>query len=110
MSGDGFSCLKLMRSFDESITVTPSGKRRCWPSVTGGSGLLTHKPKTDGTAIQLGAGATDGASVLGLDNDELATINTSGGLTVGSATTGTITVVGAALHFAVIARYALPLA
>ena len=66
-------------------------------STNSGSGLVTLVPVTSTTAIQLGEGATNGAGVLGIDNAELNTITSTGGLTIGSSSfTGGITVVGAA--------------
>ncbi len=58
--------------------------------------LVTLRPSDNAQAIQVGAGAVDGAT-LGLTEAELQNIFTTGGLTIGSTSqTGTITVVGAA--------------
>ena len=64
-------------------------------ALTSGTALVTLKPTTNATAIQVGAGATDAAGVLGLTGVELNTITTTGGITVGdTANTGGIVIVG----------------
>ncbi|MFA5027984.1 MAG: hypothetical protein WC713_08895, partial [Candidatus Methylomirabilota bacterium] len=64
--------------------------------TSAGTGEITVKPVTASKAIQLGAGAADGAGTLGLDNTELGTLQGSNGLIIGSGSqTGDITVVGA---------------
>ncbi|MDO8810797.1 MAG: filamentous hemagglutinin N-terminal domain-containing protein, partial [Gallionella sp.] len=65
-------------------------------TTAAGAGAVTLKPTTAGQLIQVGAGATDDATHLGLSNTELDTITTTGILTVGVGTnTGGIAVVGA---------------
>jgi filamentous hemagglutinin family protein len=67
-------------------------------AIGSGSGAVTLMPYTAGTALALGAGATDGAGSLGLTDAELATIHTtsaSTGTLIVSSGSGTLEVVGA---------------
>ena len=64
-------------------------------TTNSGSGLVTIKPTAAAQAIAIGTGATDAAGTLAIDNNELTTIVSTGGLTIGSGSqAGTITVVG----------------
>src|SRR5439155_1069081 len=45
-SGEGGNCLKFTANRDDRTTVTPSGKRRFFPSVTGGCGCLCLSNRT----------------------------------------------------------------
>ena len=68
-------------------------------AINSGSGAVTLKPNNPADAIQLGvatAATNNAAATLELSNDELNTIATTGGLTIGAANnTGAITVAGA---------------
>ena len=80
----------------EAITLV-SDNMSLGGAITAGNGLVALRPRTNGTAIQVGATAADGSLTLGLLDTELTKISTTGGVTVGSTTnTGGITVVGAA--------------
>src|SRR5579883_2449505 len=66
-------------------------------TTNSGAGLVTLTPVSNVTAIQLGVGAVNSTGVLGINNTQLGTITSTGGLTIGSNTnTGGITVVGTA--------------
>ncbi len=66
-------------------------------TISAGVGAVALKPTTAATLMQIGTGATDAVGTLGLNETELATISTTGALSVGSAaSTGNLNVVGAA--------------
>src|SRR5215475_2608627 len=58
MSGDGFSCVNWIRSWDDSTTVMPSGNCRCMPRVTGDCGLPAASNWTMETLPQRGLKVT----------------------------------------------------
>ncbi|MFA5182277.1 MAG: hypothetical protein WC405_13235, partial [Syntrophales bacterium] len=78
-----------------AVTLTADNMSLNGP-VNISSGNLTLTTRTATTAIQLGGEAADGTGILGLSQDELNKISTSGGLTIGSTeNTGGIEVISA---------------
>ncbi|HET7922521.1 MAG TPA: filamentous hemagglutinin N-terminal domain-containing protein, partial [Gammaproteobacteria bacterium] len=84
-----------LQSITSTGPVTLTADSLTFTSIGAGTGLVTIKPDTTGTAINLGSGASGG---LALTDTALNTITTSGGLTIGDATdTSVLTVVAGGL-------------
>ena len=83
----------------DSVVALIADEMMLTSAINSGSGAVTLKPNNPADAIQLGvatAATNNAAATLELSNDELNTITTTGGLTIGAGNnTGAITVVGA---------------
>ena len=99
-AGTGLVDIKGAVTADNITVVSNNMAIEAPVTANAGFGTLTLTPSLTTSAIKLGAGATDGAGVLGLGNSELANLN-GAYVTIGGATgnSGAISVMSGGANF-----------